>query len=143
MIASNLILILVVSNKSPWQSKQEGPLGPTVAFSPPVVALDPVVAIRSEQATEHFAPDPVVLSPVLNETVSLLPRKVKLSGPDLWQNLEEIVKRLVQTQANNTFDFPGKGSPWALCMCSSCFSLQKLGKRPPVMGRRSPSGKGK
>ena len=55
----------------------------------PAVALDPAVAVRSEQATEHCAPDPDPLFPVLKVTDRVLPRKVKLSGPDIWQNLEE------------------------------------------------------
>ena len=53
------------------------------------VALGPTVAVRSEQATEHCASDPEPLFPVLKVTVSCLLWKVKLSGPDIWQNLEE------------------------------------------------------
>ena len=55
------------------------------------IALGFVVGVRSEQPTKHFAPEHAEnLFLVLKVRVGFLAVKVKLSGPDIWQNLESL-----------------------------------------------------
>ena len=55
------------------------------------LALGFVVGVRSEQPTKHIGSEPAEnLFLVLKVRVSFLAVKVKLSGHDIWQNLESL-----------------------------------------------------
>ena len=102
---------LISSNccKSPRQSKQVGSFAPPITLGP---VLDPTVALRSEQATEHFAPSPgspIPQTPVLKVTASLFPWKMKLLGPDVWQNLEDIIYKALEIPIWNALPLVSKG----------------------------------